>query len=130
MVQAEENTALIHYYICVMEFNQNKSIYLQIADSISEKILSGELKEGDRILSVRELGGELGVNPNTAMRSYEKLTSEGIIYNQRGIGYFVSDGARQIALDNMRAAFLNDELPEILRRMKLLEIKPSDVLKD
>lgn len=113
-----------------MEFNQNKSIYLQIADSISEKILSGELKEGDRILSVRELGGELGVNPNTAMRSYEKLTSEGIIYNQRGIGYFVSDGARQIALDNMRAAFLNDELPEILRRMKLLEIKPSDVLKD
>ena len=72
-----------------MEFNQNKPIYLQIADGISEKILSGELKEGDRILSVRELGGELGVNPNTAMRSYEKLTMDGIIYNQRGIGYFV-----------------------------------------
>ena len=48
-----------------MEFNQNKPIYLQIADGINEKILSGELKEGDRILSVRELGGELGVNPNT-----------------------------------------------------------------
>ena len=69
-----------------MEFNQNKPIYLQIADGISEKILSGELKEGDRILSVRELGSELGVNPNTAMRSYEKLTMDGIIYNQRGIG--------------------------------------------
>ena len=78
-----------------MELNQNKPIYLQIADGISEKILSGELKEGDRILSVRELGSELGVNPNTAMRSYEKLTMDGILYNQRGIGYFVADGAKK-----------------------------------
>lgn len=112
-----------------MEFNQNKPIYLQIADRISERILSGELKEGDRILSVRELGGELGVNPNTAMRSYEKLTADGIIYNQRGIGYFVTEGAKKIALDRMRDEFLQDELPQILRKMELLEIKPSDYLK-
>lgn len=111
-----------------MEFNQNKSIYLQIADSISEKVLSGELKEGDRILSVRELGAELGVNPNTAMRSYEKLTDDGIIYNQRGIGYFVAQGARQTALSQMRRDFLENELPDILRRMKLLEIDFKEVL--
>lgn len=112
-----------------MEFNQNKPIYLQIADGISEKILSGELKEGDRILSVRELRSELGVNPNTAMRSYEKLTMDGIIYNQRGIGYFVADGAKKIALEKMRTDFLENELPQILRRMRLLELKPEDYLK-
>ena len=112
-----------------MEFSQNKPIYLQIADGISEKILSGELKEGDRILSVRELGGELGVNPNTAMRSYEKLTNGGIIYNQRGIGYFVCEGARAIALDKMRTDFLENELPQILRKMRLLELKAEDYLK-
>lgn len=50
-----------------MEFNQNKPIYLQIADGILEKILSSELKEGDRILSVRELGAELGVNPDNCL---------------------------------------------------------------
>ncbi|MBR4842249.1 MAG: GntR family transcriptional regulator [Bacteroidaceae bacterium] len=111
-----------------MEFNENKPIYLQIADGISEKVLSGELKEGDRILSVRELGAELGVNPNTAMRSYEKLTMDGIIYNQRGIGYFVAEGARQTALDGMRADFLKNELPQILRRMELLELNPEDYL--
>ncbi|MCQ2083907.1 MAG: GntR family transcriptional regulator [Bacteroidaceae bacterium] len=110
-----------------MEFNRNKSIYLQIAEGISEKILSGELKEGDRILSVRELGAELGVNPNTAMRSYEKLTADGIIYNQRGIGYFVADGARRIVLSQMRQEFLEIELPDIIRRMKLLEINPKEV---
>ena len=112
-----------------MEFNQNKSIYLQIADSISERILSGELKEGDRILSVRELGSELGVNPNTAMRSYEKLTGDGIIFNQRGIGYFVAEGARQAILTQMRRDFMESELPDILRRMKLLEINPQDIFK-
>ena len=112
-----------------MEFNQNKPIYLQIADGINEKILSGELKEGDRILSVRELGGELGVNPNTAMRSYEKLTMDGIIFNQRGIGYFVAEGAKAIELDKMRTDFLENELPQILRKMRLLELKAEDYLK-
>lgn len=110
-----------------MEFNQNKPIYLQIADGISEKILSGELKEGDRILSVRELGGELGVNPNTAMRSYEKLTMDGIIFNQRGIGYFVSEGAKAIALEKMRVDFIDNEVPIIKRKMELLQLKASDL---
>ena len=110
-----------------MEFNQNKPIYLQIADGIIEKILSGELKEGDRILSVRELGGELGVNPNTAMRSYEKLTMDGIIFNQRGIGYFVAEGAKAIALDKMRTDFIENEVPLIKRKMELLQLKASDL---
>lgn len=110
-----------------MDFNENKPIYLQIADGISEKILSGELNEGDRILSVRELGGELGVNPNTAMRSYEKLTADGVIYNQRGIGYFVSEGAKDIVLRNMRADFIQNEVPVIKRKMALLQLKASDL---
>ena len=110
-----------------MEFNQNKPIYLQIADGINEKILSGELKEGDRILSVRELGGDLGVNPNTAMRSYEKLTMDGIIYNQRVIGYFVSEGAKAIALEKMRTDFIENEVPLIKRKMELLQLKASEL---
>lgn len=77
-----------------MEFNSNKAIYLQISDIICEKILSGELKADDRIPSVREYGASIGVNPNTVMRTYEKLTNEGIIYNKRGIGYFIGERAR------------------------------------
>ena len=112
-----------------MDFNENKPIYLQIADGLCEKILSGDLKEGDRILSVRELGGELGVNPNTAMRSYEKLTMDGVIYNQRGIGYFVAEGAKEIVLKNMRADFIQNEVPVIRRKMELLQLKAEDILK-
>lgn len=105
-----------------MEFNGNKSIYLQICDAICEQILSGTLGPDERILSVREYGAEIGVNPNTVMRSYEKLTNEGIIYNRRGIGYFISQDARSIVLETQRKEFIENELPAIIRRMRLLGI--------
>lgn len=95
-----------------MEFDSNKSIYLQICDTICENILSGELAPDSRIPSVREYGADIGVNPNTVMRSYEKLTSEGIIYNRRGIGYFISPDAKEIVLQSQRNEFLSQELPK------------------
>ncbi len=110
-----------------MEFDSNKSIYLQICDAICERILSGNLAPDERIPSVREYGADIGVNPNTIMRSYEKLTNEGIIYNRRGIGYFISLGARDIVLENMKKDFLENELPHIVRKMNLLGIKPEDI---
>jgi DNA-binding transcriptional regulator YhcF (GntR family) len=110
-----------------MEFNSNRSIYLQICDSICEKVLSGELKQDDRILSVREYGAEIGVNPNTIMRSYEKLTNEGIIYNKRGIGYFISSEAKEKILESQRKEFIENELPLIKRKMELLGLKKEDL---
>lgn len=111
-----------------MEFNSNKSIYLQICDAICEKILSEELKPDERIPSVREYGADIGVNPNTVMRSYEKLTNEGIIYNRRGIGYFISPDAHSIVLEAQRREFLDNELPQILRRTHLLGIDLKEYL--
>ena len=110
-----------------MEFNSNKAIFLQIRDAIRERILAGELKEGDRIPSVREYGASIGVNPNTVMRTYERLTSEGVIYNQRGIGYFISEGARDIVLENSRKEFLETELPVVIRKMELLGLNPKEL---
>lgn len=105
-----------------MNFNTDKPIYLQIVDAICDRILSGELKGEDRIPSVREYGAELGVNPNTMMRSYEELTDDGIIYNKRGIGYFVSPQAHELVLKTQRRVFLEKEVPAIKARMKLLGI--------
>lgn len=112
-----------------MEFSENKPIYLQISETISERILSGEVKPEDRIPSVREYGASIGVNPNTVMRSYEKLTADGIIYNKRGIGYFVASGAREIILEESRRRFMEEELPAFIRRMHLLGIDPSEICK-
>ena len=110
-----------------MEFDSNKSIYLQICDAIYERILSGELGPAARIPSVREYGAEIGVNPNTVMRSYEKLTNDGVIYNRRGIGYFITPDARDIVLYTMKKEFMMNELPQILRKMELLGISVEDL---
>ena len=112
-----------------MDFNENKPIYLQIFDAICERILSGEYRPQERIPSVREYGGMVGVNPNTVMRTYEKLTADGVIFNKRGIGYFVSPDAKSIIQAAQRKAFLEEELPQILRKMALLDIDPSVLLK-
>ena len=103
-----------------MNFNADKPIFLQIADAICDRILSGELKGEDRIPSVREYGADIGVNPNTMMRSYEKLTADGIIYNKRGIGYFVSPDAREQILILQRKEFLEKDVPAIKQRLALL----------
>lgn len=113
-----------------MEFDPNKPIYLQICDNICEQILSGGLAPESRILSVREYGASIGVNPNTVARSYEKLTDAGIIYNKRGIGYFVAAPARDIILEQQRREFLENEAPLFIKRMKLLGIDPSEILKN
>ena len=111
-----------------MEFGNNKPIYLQISDSLCERVLSGELKPEDRILSVRELGSELGVNPNTVARSYEKLTDAGIIYTKRGLGYFVAPGAKEIVLEAQRKDFMENEWPRLLKRAALLDINLKELL--
>ena len=103
-----------------MNFNGDKPIFLQIADAICDRILSGELKGEDRIPSVREYGADIGVNPNTMMRSYEKLTADGVIYNKRGIGYFVSPDARDQILALQRKEFLEKDVPAIKQRLALL----------
>ena len=103
-----------------MNFNADKPIYLQIADSISDRILSGELRGEDRLPSVRDYGADIGVNPNTMMRVYERLTDDEVIYNKRGIGYFVSPDARDKILASKREEFLSKDVPAIKRRMELL----------
>ena len=111
-----------------MEFNAHKPIYLQICTQLYEKILSGDLKADDRLLSVRELGIELGVNPNTIMRSYELMQNAGIIYNKRGIGYFIANEAKDLVLKQMKEEFINEELPQVVKKMKLLGITDEEFL--
>ena len=110
-----------------MQFNNDKSIFLQIADSITDKVVSGMYPTGDKIPSVRELAAEMGVNPNTIMRTYNELQSMNIIDNKRGIGYFVSPDATKIILLQKKKAFFDKVLPEFIRQAGLLGITASDL---
>ena len=112
-----------------MQFRDTASIYLQIADYICEKILLKQWKVEERIPSVRELAMQLEVNPNTVMRTYEFLQQQNIIFNQRGIGYFVGMEAIKNATQYRKTEFMENELPAVFRNMFMLgmdveELKP------
>ena len=113
-----------------MEFRKQKPIYLQIADRLMEQILSGEYAAEDRVPSVRDVAEAMGVNPNTVMRTFEFLQGEEIIYNRRGVGYFVSPDAKQRILAEQRREFLEEELPLIKQKMKVLGIDIKAVMSD
>ena len=105
-----------------MEFKDGKAIYLQIADYITENILKGDWKEGDRIASVREFAVEIEVNPNTVMRAYSYLQDEGIIFNKRGIGYFVGEDSMEKVMSLKKEDFVKKELPYFFRILDILKI--------
>lgn len=105
-----------------MNFNDNKAIYLQIADWVFEQILNGKWKEGDRILSVRELGQQLVVNPNTILRSYDFLQNLEVIVNRRGVGYFVAPNATDKIINYRRKQFVEEEVPAFFKTMKLVRM--------
>jgi GntR family transcriptional regulator len=105
-----------------VEFRNDQAIYRQIADVMCENVLSRAWKPGQRIPSIRETAEASQVNPNTVTRTYAYLEERGIVRNQRGVGFFLSDDAYEITRRISRADFEKSELPRVFRIMDLLSI--------
>ncbi|RDY61240.1 GntR family transcriptional regulator [Flagellimonas nanhaiensis] len=105
-----------------MDFDNSKPIYLQIVDFFYENILVKQWKEGARIPSVREVAMMVEVNPNTAIRAFNHLQDLEVIYNKRGIGYFVAEDGYAKVLDIKRKEFIEQNLPDVFKKMGLLGI--------
>ncbi len=71
------------------KLDKNRPICPQICEQISVRIASGEFKANERLMSVRELAVEAGVNPNTVQKAFEQLEAKKLIYSVRGCGWFV-----------------------------------------
>ena len=112
-----------------MNFDNNQPIWMQIYELILSRIASTEWVEDERIPSVRELGATLVVNPNTVMRAYERLTDDNLIYNRRGIGYFVATGAKSRAAEIARQRFIDEQLPALFARMKSIGMTTEEIVK-
>lgn len=110
-----------------VDFKKQKPIYLQIADSICERIMSGELPPDGRVPSVRDVAVDLCVNPNTVMRTFEYLQQNEIIFNRRGVGYFVEPKATERIIKLHRQSFIDDELPYFIQKMKMLGLTLKEV---
>ena len=110
-----------------MKFSSDKRIYMKMADRLRDEILADKYQDDDRIPSVREYAVLLEVNTNTAVKAYDELARANIIYNKRGLGYFVTKGAKKQILKERKRVFVKEQLPELFRQMQLLGITLEDV---
>ncbi|MGA9026035.1 MAG: GntR family transcriptional regulator [Steroidobacteraceae bacterium] len=95
-------------------WNDNQPIYRQLRDRMVALILEGALKEGDPLPSVRAVAADYRLNPLTVLKGYQQLVEEGLVEKRRGLGMYVSAGARRELLAGERSRFLTEEWPQIL----------------
>lgn len=110
-----------------MEFDNSKPIYLQIVDFFYENILVKRWADEERIPSVREVAMMVEVNPNTAIRAFNHLQDLGVIYNKRGIGYFVASDGYTKVLNIKRKEFMEQMLPDVFKKLNLLDISFDEI---
>lgn len=111
-----------------MDFKENKPIYLQIVDKICGDIVSGVYQPETRIPSVREYAANLEVNANTVVRSFDFLQNKSIIYNKRGLGYFVVEGAADKILEMRREIFMKEQLNDFFNEIDMLNISINEIV--
>jgi GntR family transcriptional regulator len=97
-------------------------IYQQLADRLAERLLDGDPPEGDAMPSVRVLAGQYLLNPLTVNRALQALADAGLLEARRGLGLFVTPGARSRLKEAERKRFLEDEWPRLRARLRRLDI--------
>lgn len=109
-----------------LKFDENLPIYIQIMDYIKKKTVIGEIKEGDKLPSVRELSSDLKVNPNTVSRVYQELEREGLTYTQRGMGTFITED--KDILYSLKKTMARDIVSKFIYQIKELHFSKDEIL--
>lgn len=112
-----------------MKYKTDKPIYLQIVDYICSQIIQDKWDINNRTPSVRELSILLAVNPNTVVRAFENIEQLGIVYNKRGIGFFIEEDAKEKIDKLYKEEFFQENLPELFEKMKILKISVEEIAK-
>lgn len=110
------------------DFHASQPIFVQIRQRLIEMILRRQVGEGDALPSVRQIAGELSVNPLTVTKAFEALVDIGVVEKRRGLGMFVTNGAREKLLAHERDKFLHEDWPRIAAQIKALELDVQSLL--
>ncbi|MFE4711557.1 MULTISPECIES: GntR family transcriptional regulator [unclassified Paenibacillus] len=109
-----------------IEFDNNLPIYIQIMNYIKGEIVTGKLKPGDKIPSVRELASDLQINPNTVQRTFQELERETIVETRRGMGRYVTSEEGKIM--TIKKEMAKDVLDRFIRGMRELGFQGEDIV--
>jgi DNA-binding transcriptional regulator YhcF (GntR family) len=111
-----------------LDFDNEKSIYLQIAESIEDDIIKGNIGEETQIPSTNQMDVIYRINPATAGKGINLLVDRGILYKKRGIGMFVTTGARKIIQDDRKSNFYERFIKALLEEAGNLDIKTEEII--
>jgi GntR family transcriptional regulator len=110
------------------DWNDGQPIYRQLRDRVVAMILDGALAEGDPLPSVRQVAADYRVNPLTVLKGYQQLVDERLVEKKRGIGMFVSTGARELLLQAERERFLREQWPRVMATIQRLGLTAGELL--
>ena len=110
------------------EWNDSQPIYRQLRDRVVAMILEGTLGEGEPLPSVRTVAAEYRVNPLTVLKGYQELADESLVESRRGLGMFVTSGARKRLMHGERQRFLDEEWPRIRAKIQRLGLTVEELL--
>lgn len=108
------------------DFNRSKPIYEQLAERINRQIVRQEIKAGEKLMSVREMAIQSGVNPNTVQRTYSKLERMGIVETRRGQGTFVTE--KQEVLTQLREKLKREYLSTFIHDMQEMGFSKQEMI--
>lgn len=111
------------------QWDDSLPIYRQLRDRVVAMILEGALKEGDALPSVRSVAADFRLNPLTVLKSYQQLVDEQLVEKRRGLGMFVSMGARKALMKDERQRFLEEEWPKVYATIQRLGLSAPDLLR-
>jgi len=111
------------------DFHTSQPIFVQIRQRLAEMILRGNVTEGEALPSVRQIAADLSVNPLTVTKAFDALVDLGVVEKRRGLGMFVTPGARAQLLTHERDKFLKEDWPRIAAQIKALDLDLKSLLK-
>lgn len=112
----------------MIDFDKKTPIYRQLADTIRQDILSGALKEGDAIPSVRQISVDYELNPQTVLNATQLLIQEGLLEKRRGLGMFVQKSARKQLNTAACERFKNEKIQSLVSEARLLDISQKELV--
>ena len=108
------------------KFRSDQPIYSQLVEQIKLGIVSAKLLPGERLMSVRDMATEAGVNPNTMQRALQELERDGMVYSQRTAGRFVTENMQVI--ERAKKKFAEEQIRSFLEAMKKLGYQWEEIL--
>lgn len=108
--------------------NQEKSIYIQISEMIENDILRNIIEEEERVPSTNELAKLYVINPATAAKGVNILVESGVLYKKRGIGMFVSTGAKEMIMKRRKNEFYDNYVKRVVEEAESLGISKEELL--